>query len=125
MKTFLFILWVVEIQALIINIENGKISGVEFEKYFAYRGIQYAIADRFSPPKFFNQTWNDVKEYNDYGDSCAQYSHFTYDYEGSENCLFLNVFVPKQVAESKESAPVIFFIHGGILFCSYLINSVI
>lgn len=44
---------------------------------------------------------------------CRQYNHFTYSYQGIENCLTLNVFVPKKVAESRQKVPVIFFIHGG------------
>ena len=102
-------------EAFVIEIENGKIAGVEYEKYYAYRGIKYATADRFSLSKTFDEKWNDIKELKDYQDSCAQYDHFTYVFIGVEDCLFLNVFVPKKVLESEEPAPVIFFIHGGNL----------
>ncbi|XP_070490189.1 venom carboxylesterase-6-like [Chironomus tepperi] len=100
-------------QAHIIAIENGKISGVEYDKYFAYKGIKYATASRFSLPKPIASKWCGIKDFRDFKQSCAQYDHLTYEFYGVEDCLFLNVFVPKKVLETEELAPVIFYIHGG------------
>lgn len=101
----------------IISIENGKIVGETHEEFYAYRGIPYAESPvgelRFSPPKKFTEKWNGVKSFKTYGPSCSQYSHFGYVYEGVEDCLTLNIFVPKAVAQSDEKAPVIVHIHGG------------
>lgn len=108
-------LLLVGIQAHVIEIENGKISGIEYENYYAYKGIKYATAKRFSLPKPTDQKWCGIKEFKSYKSKCAQYSHLTYDFNGVEDCLFLNVFVPKKVSKSKESAPVVFYIHGGML----------
>ncbi|KAL7048232.1 hypothetical protein ACKWTF_003276 [Chironomus riparius] len=116
MKQIILILLVLKAlnsQAHIIAIEHGKISGTENDKYFAYRGIKYATAGRFSLPKPFDGKWCGIKDFRDYRESCAQYDHLTYEYIGVEDCLFLNVFVPKKVLESEELAPVIFYIHGG------------
>ena len=110
---YLLVLKALSSQAHIIKIENGKISGVEYDKYFAYRGIKYATASRFSLPKAFDGKWCGIKDFRDYRESCSQYDHITYEYKGVEDCLFLNVFVPKKVLESEGLAPVIFYIHGG------------
>ena len=112
---YLLVLKALSSQARIIKLENGKISGVEYDKYFAYRGIKYATASRFSLPKPFDGKWCGIKDLSNYRESCAQFDHLTYDYVGVEDCLFLNVFVPKKVLETEELAPVIFYIHGGNL----------
>ncbi|KAL7048231.1 hypothetical protein ACKWTF_003275 [Chironomus riparius] len=109
----LLVLKTLNSQAHIIAIENGNISGIEYDKYFAYRGIKYATAGRFSLPKPFDGKWCGIKDFRDYRESCAQYDHLTYEFKGVEDCLFLNVFVPKKVLESEELAPVIFYTHGG------------
>lgn len=101
----------------IVTIEGGKIVGEEREEFFAFRGIPYAespVGDlRFAAPKKYSQTWEGVREFKNFSDVCAQYDHFGYIYEGSEDCLTLNVFVPKTVVQSYHKVPVIFFIHGG------------
>lgn len=101
----------------VINTANGPIVGEEFENFYAYRGIRYAEAPvgelRLAPPKQYLDTWNETREFKNYGSSCATYTHIGYVYEGSEDCLFLNVFVPKMVAESQDKFPVLFNIHGG------------
>lgn len=101
----------------VINIENGPISGEEYANYYAYRGIPYAMSPvgelRLAEPKSYLQTWNETREFKTYGSPCSAYTHIGYIYEGNEDCLFLNVFVPKLVADSQENVPVIFAIHGG------------
>jgi len=110
---YLLLLKALSLQANIVEIENGKISGVEDDKYFAYRGIRYATSCRFSLPKPFDDKWCGIKDFSKYREPCAQYDHLISNYTGVEDCLFLNVFVPKKVLESEELAPVIFYIHGG------------
>lgn len=101
----------------VINISNGPIIGEEYENFFAYRGIRYAEIPegelRLAPPKPYLDTWNETREFKNFGSACATYTHIGYVYEGSEDCLFLNVFVPETVAESDEKFPVLFNIHGG------------
>lgn len=101
----------------IVDIEGGKIAGEENKDFTAFLGIPYAESPvgelRFASPQKYSQKWEGVKEFKKYGSVCAQYDHFEYDYTGSEDCLFVNVFVPKSVSKSNEKVPVIFFIHGG------------
>lgn len=101
----------------VVTIEGGRIVGEERDEFFAYRGIPYAespVGDlRFAPPKKYSQTWKGLRRYENFSEVCAQYDHFGYIYEGSEDCLTLNVFVPKSVVQSYRRVPVIFFVHGG------------
>lgn len=100
----------------VFTIENGQVEGESLDGYIALRGIPYAeppVGDlRFAPPKKFEQKWDGVREFKKYGDVCAQYDHFEYAFEGSEDCLTMNVFVPEKVLESKKKVPVIFHVHG-------------
>lgn len=51
-----------------------------------------------------------------FGPPCLQYNHFPLDpaekVEGSEDCLYINVYAPTRDASTK-LRPVIFYIHGG------------
>jgi carboxylesterase type B len=97
----------------VVEIENGKIIGKEHENFYAYRGITYAIAERFSLSSTYSEKWSYVRKFEEYGPVCAQYEHFSYGFMGDENCLSLNVFVPKKAINANEQVPVIFYIHGG------------
>uniref|UniRef100_A0A0K2TJB1 Carboxylic ester hydrolase n=1 Tax=Lepeophtheirus salmonis TaxID=72036 RepID=A0A0K2TJB1_LEPSM len=81
----------------------------EFE---AFKGIRYAKAPlgtlRFQDPvpeEYGGGVINAIS----YGSSCPQISLLG-KYIGDEDCLFLNIFVPK---ERKVPLPVMVFIHGG------------
>ncbi len=115
----------------VIKISCGLIQGTEgnIPGVIAYKGIRYATAGRFEYPKEVT-SWEGVYDASRYGNCSYQprafyneedvpekafyYEEFrkgeTYTY--SEDCLFLNVWVPADVtAESK--LPVLFYIHGG------------
>jgi Carboxylesterase family len=106
---------------IIANIEGGKIVGENLETFYAFRGINYAEAPvgdlRFATPKPYSQKWEGLRNQTNYSAVCAQYDHFGYIFEGSEDCLTLNVFVPKSVMLADKTFPVIFFIHGEISEC--------
>jgi carboxylesterase type B len=101
----------------IIDLEGGKIRGEETKLGFSYRGIPYAeppVGDlRFANPKKYSQTWNNIRDYSKFGPKCAQFDHFSSEFEGSEDCLTINVFVPMKTMKGGSLAPVVFFIHGG------------
>lgn len=101
----------------VVKIENGPIIGEENVDHFAFKGIPYAEAKRFTPPKPFTRKWHRILSFNSFGSECAQYDHFTYGFHGHEDCLNLNVFVPKAAVEANHLFPVVFFIHGGNLSC--------
>ncbi|XP_001602765.2 venom carboxylesterase-6 [Nasonia vitripennis] len=98
--------------------QNGR-------KYAAYEGIPYAVPPegelrfteaRPAPP------WRGTLDATKKSSVCAQYSDVPPGkdgqpvlkglYQGTEDCLYLNIYVP-QVKGRKGGLPVIFFIHGG------------
>lgn len=105
----------------VIDIENGKIRGELRDNYYAFEGIPYAEAPlgelRFAPTKPLKEKWDGIRNFNKFGAECMQWDHLIHGEDrlrGSEDCLFLNVYVPKTVLESKnKEVPVFFYIHGG------------
>jgi carboxylesterase type B len=108
-------------QAGVVDIENGKIRGELRDFFYAFEGIPYAAPpvgkNRFQPPKPFEERWDEVRDFFKYGSSCMQWDHLMpadNRLRGSEDCLFLNVYVPKSVLESRDAkVPTFFHIHGG------------
>ena len=102
----------------------GRVSGT-----VAYKGIRYATAGRWEYPVEVTG-WEGVYDASEYGHCSYQprafyneeenlkkifyYNEFrkgeTYTY--SEDCLFLNVFVP-ETAKAGDKLPVLLYIHGG------------
>lgn len=109
----------------------GEICGVDtkLDNVVAYKGIRFANAQRWKYPEIVTH-WDGVYEATKYGNCCYQprsfydeekvpekafyYNEFrkgeTYTY--SEDCLFLNIWTPKD-ADENSKLPVIFYIHGG------------
>uniref|UniRef100_UPI003FEFBDFA carboxylesterase family protein n=1 Tax=Faecalibacterium sp. TaxID=1971605 RepID=UPI003FEFBDFA len=109
----------------------GVISGTacQWPGIAAYKGIRYATAGRWEFPIPVTH-WDGVYDATRYGACCYQprafydeaaapgkafyYNEFrkgeTYTY--SEDCLFLNIWAPADVAPG-DRLPVIFYIHGG------------
>ncbi|KAI4495710.1 hypothetical protein M0802_008333 [Mischocyttarus mexicanus] len=87
--------------------------------YEAYEGIPYAIPPtgklRFKPPQKI-PAWPGELMATKFGSPCLQYVQRADKpgerIQGAEDCLYLNIYVPKR--ESRLSLlPVIFWIHGG------------
>ncbi|HHV11865.1 MAG TPA: carboxylesterase family protein [Clostridiales bacterium] len=111
---------------LILKVSNGQIRGVETENAFVYKGIPYAKPPvgklRFNAPQAC-EPWEGIYEADTFPNRCVQGSQspdsmygkeFYADSEWippeSEDCLYLNVWIPKFV---KEPCPVAIWIHGG------------
>ncbi len=115
----------------IIEIPCGQIQGTECQwpGVIAYKGIRYATAGRWEYPVEV-MGWDGVYDASEYGNCSYQprtfydeetvkekafyYNEFrkgaTYTY--SEDCLFLNVWVPEGTTQDSK-LPVLFYIHGG------------
>lgn len=106
------------------NTPCGAVRGIDAEKYAEFRGIRYAVAERFEYPKIVKH-WNGVYDATVFGDCAYQHRAFDDDakvnafyhkefrkglsFTYSEDCLFLNIWAPK----NKENCPVLVYIHGG------------
>ena len=113
----------------IVKTPCGEVKGTstDVDGVIAFRGIRYATAGRFEYPKEVTG-WEGVYDASEYG-ACAYQPRSFYNeedmpkkifyfnefrrgqtYTYSEDCLFLNIFAPK---EGGEGLPVILYIHGG------------
>ncbi|XP_058463056.1 acetylcholinesterase-like [Malaya genurostris] len=104
-----------------IKVRQGTVSGVR-EKLpngndsFAFRGIPYAkppIGDlRYKAPQPLEKFPAPILDCSVERSVCFTRNIFTQEIEGSENCLFLNVYTPELESDNK-LRPVMVFIHGG------------
>ncbi|XP_026486244.2 carboxylic ester hydrolase-like [Vanessa tameamea] len=104
----------------IVTVKEGKLQGTiqnlpDGTKYYSFKGIPYAQPPigklRFKAPKPL-MPWNGILKAIDHGPVCPQTDLLTRNIlEGSENCLFLNIYTQSLQSDSK--IPVMIFIHGG------------
>ncbi|MGN1024564.1 MAG: carboxylesterase family protein, partial [Lachnospiraceae bacterium] len=112
---------------LLIQTKKGMVEGVQGEGFAVFRGIPFAKPPvgelRWRAPQEV-EPWEGVYKADHFAKICPQavaadpnpyyrefYADPAYDREQSEDCLYLNVWVPDQ-AEGKK-CPVAMFIHGG------------
>ncbi|CAH2241905.1 jg12038 [Pararge aegeria aegeria] len=114
--------------SLQVKVTQGTLGGklcfaYDGTKYYSFEGIPYAKPPigqlRFMAP-LEPESWTGVHDASKPGNKCAQLNPFGKGIvEGSEDCLYLNVYTPSLPAEKIENLPVIFFIHGGRLVVGY------
>ena len=107
--------------ALTVKTEQGKVHGktINDGKVKAFLGLPYAAPPtgdlRWKAPKPAAK-WKGDRDATKFGAHCAQGRVFDdmifQDGDGSEDCLFLNVYAPAD-ATDKSKLPVMFWIHGG------------
>ncbi|CAH2074948.1 unnamed protein product, partial [Iphiclides podalirius] len=110
----------------IVTVREGKLRGavgtlLDGSSYYSFKGIPYAQAPlgeaRFRaplPPK----PWQGIRDAIEHGPICTQYDlSISKLIEGSEECLFVNVYT--KTLDRNAKTPVMVFIHGG----SYSYNS--
>lgn len=93
--------------------ESGPLEGIVDGKITEFLGIPYAAPPvgsmRWRPPQSFGR-WHGLRDASEFGNICTQNGG------GSEDCLFLNIYVPnfkKDAHEHHGALPVMFWIHGG------------
>ncbi len=101
-----------------VKTASGTVEGKEAGEVNAFLGIPYAVppvGDRRWKPPAPGTKWTGVLKATDFGARCMQgpvYDDMKFrDSGGSEDCLFLNVWVPSKPASGK--LPVMVWIYGG------------
>ena len=100
---------------------SEKYIGLEKNRTFQWLGIPYAQAPvgslRWKAPRSLENENDQVKAI-EFSNPCPQVESISIDkkgegeFLGSEDCLFLNIFAPKNISSDKK-LPVMFWIHGG------------
>lgn len=100
---------------------SEKYIGLEKNRTFQWLGIPYAQAPmgslRWKAPRSLENENDQVKAI-EFSNPCPQVESISIDkkgegeFLGSEDCLFLNIFAPKNIGSDKK-LPVMFWIHGG------------
>jgi para-nitrobenzyl esterase len=93
--------------------QSGPLKGIIVGNISVFKGIPYAAPPvgnlRWTPPQPFGR-WNGLLDASSFGNQCTQGG------TGSEDCLFLNIYVPnfkKNANKHHGAMPVMFWIHGG------------
>ena len=102
-----------------VNTQYGKVTGKVAEGMKEFLGIRYAApptgALRWQPPQPVPQSLY-TRNATAFGPHCAQPPSAYGIASNSEDCLYLNVYVPdKRRAQNAPPLPVMFWIHGGAL----------
>lgn len=97
---------------------QGQVVTAANTNVFQFLGIPYAEKPlgnlRFRNPSPFIKPWKGVLDATSYGPFCLQADSTGKELAGSsEDCLYLNIWVPQIVNESCDKLPVMIFIHGG------------
>ncbi|XP_065202717.1 esterase E4-like [Planococcus citri] len=110
------------VEHVVVTINEGRVRGVKetsrfsHVEYYAFYGIPYAQPPvdnlRFQRPKKV-RPWKDVLDGRTPKGGCTQYSLYVFNFIGSEDCLYVNVFTPKLPKKDRTLKPVIAMIHPG------------
>ncbi|CAK1546509.1 unnamed protein product [Leptosia nina] len=87
-------------------------------KFYSFEGIPYAKPPvgrlGFQSPQKL-EGWPGILDATKPGNKCKQVHDVLKIIEGSEDCLYLNVYTPSLPKENVEKLPVLFLVHGGRL----------
>jgi para-nitrobenzyl esterase len=102
-----------------VTVEQGTLSGTETDGVDAFLGVRYAMPPvgdlRWRPPQPVSPGQQQL-DATRFGNDCAQGTSPWGKPSSSEDCLFLNVYVPAQAGASQlsdQKLPVMVWIHGG------------
>lgn len=94
-----------------VETEYGAVRGLmnqtilHQKSYFGFRGIPFAKPPirelRFKPPEPADPWRPKTIDVFKYGKACSQLPYSTFRVDSSENCLFVNVFVPGKSKSDK------------------------
>jgi para-nitrobenzyl esterase len=103
---------------LIVATAEGKLRGQAAGTMDEFLGVPYAAPPvgrlRWRAPQP-PAHWSGVRAATQFGPHCPQYGSQFGMGSMSENCLFLNVYTPRDTSRAGRALPVIVWIHGGDL----------
>lgn len=103
----------------VVQIVSGKVKGITAEGVSVFKGIPYAAPPvgefRWRPPQAVKK-WEGIRDTKEFGFNCAQggwgAASGTIQEGSSEDCLFLNLWLPAGT-KANANLPVMVWIHGG------------
>jgi para-nitrobenzyl esterase len=103
-------------QSTIVRTDQGRLRGYATKDHLVFKGIPFAKPPvgrlRFRAPRPV-EPWGGTRDATQAGSACAQtiqYGTPEPQFKGSEDCLYLNVHVPRGI---RQPMPVMVFLHGG------------
>ncbi|KAM7362023.1 alpha-Esterase-4 [Cochliomyia hominivorax] len=103
----------------VIQTTSGKVRGqkrqtVYGDEYYCFDGIPYARPPighlRFKAPVPVKK-WLGIKDCTKIANKCLQWNRYAQEVQGSEDCLYLNIYAKS--LNTNEYLPVMVYIHGG------------
>ncbi|XP_078105755.1 bile salt-activated lipase-like [Sander vitreus] len=101
----------------VVRTEGGKVEGKShgmglFRSVDVFKGVPFAdVPGKWEKPKP-HPGWSGILKANKYRDRCLQVTLLQTKTQGSEDCLYLNIFVPQGLKLSK-NLPVMVYLFGG------------
>ncbi|XP_066991135.2 esterase FE4 [Anabrus simplex] len=112
------------VETVTVDVVQGTLRGKETtssitgKTYYSFYGVPFAKPP-IGPLRFKDaeppEPWTGIRDALTEGQMCSQYAMLEKRFDGSEDCLYLNVYTP-QLPKSDPGAPllpVFFLIHGG------------
>lgn len=104
--------------SVIVGTKYGRVRGYTQDSVLVFKGIPYARAERFMPPRE-PLKWDTVMDCTEFGDICPQpearksnsYVPTDTSFTVSEDCLNLNIWTSAR--KDHDGRPVMVWLHGG------------
>ncbi len=96
-------------EPLKVSTQQGDYIGISEASMRVFRGIRYAVAERFAVPQLPPTHSSAISLSAAFGSSCPQAASPFGEASVTEDCLFLNVYAPEEPGDY----PVMVWVHGG------------
>ncbi|KAH8370240.1 hypothetical protein KR093_002745 [Drosophila rubida] len=101
-------------QGVLVGEQHQLPNGLQYERFLGVPYAQPPVGElRYRSPVPLERFTEHELDCSKERDVSHQRDPFTQEVVGSENCLFLNVYAPKNTSKSKTPLPVMVWIHGG------------